>query len=134
MKYFKFYRIYDCYIPPCYHLFTVPAVFFIQPQLFKEAVDIMFFDKFEVVSHTHMIFRTVSLIEGFESYTWKITALIAKPDKSFSQQIATVTHKGTVPAARQAAGTVLLCKILFVQIVLHRQIIRTVRNSFHREQ
>ena len=100
---------------------TLPLGFF----LYKEAVDVMFFDKCKVVYHTHVVFGTVALIEGFEPYTGKITALVAEPDKSFSQQIAIVTHKGTVPAARQTAGTVLLCKTLFVQIVLHRQITRT---------
>ena len=81
--------------------------------------------EYEVVYHTHVVFGTVSLIDGFESNTGEITALIAEPDKSFSQQIAAVTHKGAVLTARQAAGTVLLCKTLFFQIMLHRQIIRT---------
>jgi len=81
--------------------------------------------EYEVVNHTHVVFGTVSLIEGFESNTGEFAALITKPDKSFSQQITFITHKCTVLTARQAAGTVLPAESLFVQIILHSQIIRT---------
>jgi len=100
---------------------TLPLGFF----LFQKAPGAMLLYEYEVVYHTHVVFGTVSLIDGFESNTGEITALIAEPDKSFSQQIAAVTHKGAVLTARQAAGTVLPAESLFVQIILHSQIIRT---------
>jgi len=102
-------------------LCTLPLGFF----LFQKAPGAILLYEYKVVYHTHVVFGTVSFIEGFESNTGEIAALIAKSDKSFSQQITVTFHESTVLTARQTAGTVLPAESLFVQIILHSKIIST---------
>jgi len=107
-----------------YHLATfraAPLCLF----LFQEPLDAMLFDEFEVFYHAHMVLGAVSLIEGFQPTTGKIFALIAKPNKSFSEQIALIFHKGTVLTAWQAAAAVCLSKSLLLKVVFHCQITNT---------
>jgi len=85
----------------------------------------MLFDEFEVFYHAHMVLGTVSLIEGFQPTTGKIFALIAKPNKSFPEQITLIFHEGTVLTAWQAAAAVCFSKSLFLKVIFHRQITNT---------
>ncbi len=102
-----------------------PATFRAAPHplfLFQELLDAVLFDEFEVSHHAHMILGAVALIEGLQPATGEISALMAKPNKTFPEQIAAILHEGTVLTAWQTAGAVFPSESLLVQVVFHRQI------------
>ena len=104
-----------------YHSTTFRAVplycFFI-----KELIDAILFDKFEIFYHAHMVFGSVTFIEGFQPATGKILALIAEPNKAFTQTFTLLLHKDTVLATWQASRTVFLRKPLVLEVIFHRQV------------
>jgi len=72
----------------------------------------VFFDKYQVLYHAHMIKSTVPLIECFKAVAWKITTLITEADKPFAQQVALFAHVCAVLAPWSATGTIRPMKTL----------------------
>lgn len=83
----------------------------------------MFFDKPQVLYHTHMVKSTVLLIECLQSLAWEITALVAEAYQPFTYQVALIAHIDAVFTARPAACTIRLVESLLFQVVLHCQVI-----------
>ena len=107
-----------------YHLATfraAPLCLF----LFQKSLHAMLFYEFEVFYHAHMVLGAVSLIKVFQPTTGKFFALIAKPNKSFPEQITVFFHEGTILTAWPAAAAVPLSKSLLLKVVFHRQITNT---------
>jgi hypothetical protein len=60
---------------------TAPLCLFLS----QEALDAMIFDEFEVFDHTQVIFGTIAMVEIYQPTARKITALVAKPNQTFTQ-------------------------------------------------
>ena len=107
-----------------YYSFTIMAL----PCLllfFKEFIYTFVSDIFQVLNHAHMVFGSVTLIEGFQPAAGEVLAFIAEPYKSFSNEVAMLFHESTVLAAWQATGAVSPLESLLVQVNLHREVTET---------
>jgi hypothetical protein len=67
--------------------------------LFQEALDAMLFYEFEVLYHAHVVFSSVTFIEGFQSAAGKVLAFITKPYKSLPNEVTMGFHKNAILAA-----------------------------------
>ena len=74
--------------------------------LFKEFLDAILFDKFEVVDHTHPVMSSVAFIDMAEPLAGKIIALVTVFNLAISEQIASLFEEGTVLISWPATGTV----------------------------
>ncbi len=83
----------------------------------------MLLDESEVLYHAHVVFVTVSFVEGLQSFARELLTLKTEPDQALLQQIATAFHIGTVLPPRDTAITVFPMDSLLVQVVLHGQIV-----------
>ena len=85
---------------------TAPGAFPSGLFLFKEFLDAILFDKFEVVDHTHPVMSSVAFIDMAEPLAGKIIALITVFNLAISEQIASLFEEGTVLISWPATGTV----------------------------
>jgi len=69
-----------------------------------------------------VVFGAVAFIQGFQSFTGKSCALIAKSDLTLAQQRALIAHVGTVLSSGNTTGTIFPAEALFVQDVLPKLI------------
>ena len=76
------------------------------PLSFKEFVDTLVPDVFQVLNHTHMVFGAVPFIESFQPSAGKALALITEPYQSFPDQVAMLSHEDAVLATRHTTGAV----------------------------
>ena len=90
--------------------------------LFQELLDAMLFDESKVLYHAHVVFGSVTLIEGFEPAAGKILAFITEPYKSFPNQVTVRFHKNTIFTAWQAAGAVCPLESFHFQVILHCEV------------
>ena len=88
------------YCPPALRAF--PFVLF----LFKEFLDAILFDKFEVLDHTHAVLFSVAFIDMAEPLAGKIIALVTIFNLAISEQIASLFEEGAVFISCPATGTV----------------------------
>ena len=90
---------------------------------FKEFIDTFVSDVFQVLNHAHMVFGSVTLVEGFKPATGEVLAFITKPYNSLPNQIAMLSHENTVLATWQATGAVSLLESFLVQVISKRQVV-----------
>jgi len=88
---------------------------------FKESINTVISDVFQVINHAHMVKSAVAFVESLQPMAGEILAIVAKSHKPFPQQF-TLPSVVTILVARQAAGAVRLPKPLLLQVVLHRQV------------
>ena len=90
---------------------------------FKEFINAFVSNVFQVLNHAHVVFGSVTLVEGFKPATGEVLAFITKPYKSFPNQVTIFFHENTVLATWQATGTVSLLESFLVQIISKRQVV-----------
>jgi len=90
--------------------------------LFQEAPNTILFCEFEVLYHAHVVFGSVTLIEGSQPAAGEVPAFITEPYKSFPNQVTMLFHKNAILAARQAASAVCPPESFLVQVILHREV------------
>jgi len=131
-------------------LFAFPAIFFIQPQFFKIALQAqpvvaadgaaargaapLFFllgekifqavgtDGVEVGDHAHVIFFAVAFVERLQPRAGEVTALETKSYEPFADLVTAVPHKSAVFAARDTPGAIFSGETPAVDVMLHRQV------------
>lgn len=81
---------------------TFPSLLF----LFKELLDAILLDEFEVLDHTHPVMSSVAFIDMAEPLAGKIIALVTVFNLAISEQIASLFQKSTFLISWPAVGTV----------------------------
>jgi len=85
---------------------TAPGAFPSGLFLFKELLDAILLDEFEVLDHTHHVLSSVAFIDMAEPLAGKIIALVTVFNLAISEQIASLFEEGAVLISWPAAGTV----------------------------
>ena len=93
--------------------FTAPFVTFLLYEFFHAK----FLDVVEVFYHAHMVFCTVALIQCLQSFTREAFAFITKPDATFCQQFARISHMRAVFSPRNASRAIFFIKSTLVKIL-----------------
>jgi hypothetical protein len=70
-----------------------------------------------------VIFSTITLIEGFQTFTGEVSTFIAEPDQTVTKQFAVFFHEDAILSARQATLTVHPFKAMLIKVVFHRQVV-----------
>jgi len=88
------------------------------PFFFKEFAHTFVSDVFQVLSHAHVVFGSVTLIKRFKPAAGEVPAFITEPYKSLPDQVAMLFHENTVLTTRQATGAVSSFEPFLVQVIL----------------
>jgi hypothetical protein len=72
----------------------------------EEFINTFISDMLQVLDHTHMVFSSVTLVEGLKPAAGEALTFIAETHKSLPNEVAMMSHKSAVLAAWYATGAV----------------------------
>jgi len=101
---------------------TAPRAFPFVLFLFKEFLDAILFDEFEVLNHTHPVMSSVAFIDMAEPLAGKIIALVTVFNLAISEQITFLFQKSTFFISWPATGTVRHSDSLALYIMLESKV------------
>ena len=73
---------------------------------FQEGFEAFFFHHRVIGNHAHVVFTAISIVEPFQSCTWKLLAFIAKPERAFCELFAQPVGKCTIVTSRNTTRTI----------------------------